>query len=68
MKNLDLNGYGVLEMNAKETNETNGGNGILKWVVDYVVGKLVDNIPAAIDASVQVKQEGGKLSTDMPFK
>lgn len=30
MKNLDLNKYGVQEMNAGEVRETNGGKGILK--------------------------------------
>ncbi|OJX87681.1 MAG: hypothetical protein BGP01_03685 [Paludibacter sp. 47-17] len=68
MKNFDVNKYGVQEMNGEEKKETNGGNGIWKWVVDYVVGKLVDNIPEAIEASNQVKREGGKLCTDMPFK
>ena len=39
MKNFDLNGLGVLEMNAEERRENNGG-----FIVDYLIGKAIDGL------------------------
>jgi len=33
MKNLDLNNYGVQELNAKEMRETDGGADAVDWVL-----------------------------------
>lgn len=40
MKNLDLNGLGVQEMNAEEMNGVNGG----RFIVDYLIGKAIDGL------------------------
>jgi len=46
MKNFDLNGLGVQEMNAEEMRETDGGNVLLflviLTVVTYVMAILVE--------------------------
>ena len=54
MKNLDLNAYGVQEMNAVEMQKTDGG--IWYHVFMTVLG-FVDSYLA--DASMQVMREGG---------
>ncbi|MDR0332325.1 MAG: hypothetical protein LBI15_02575 [Dysgonamonadaceae bacterium] len=47
MKNLDLNAYGVVEMNDAEMREVEGGWGrvgayIIMMLVDYVIGDFDD--------------------------
>jgi len=42
MKNLDLNSYGVQEMNAEEMIIAEGGGGFS--VGDYLIGKAIDTI------------------------
>ena len=37
MKNLDLNGYGVLEMNAEEMKQTDGGSFLVGFIIGFVV-------------------------------
>lgn len=45
MKNLDLNNYGVQEMNAEEMRKTDGGVlAIIVLVVGVVVGALIAHI------------------------
>jgi hypothetical protein len=41
MKNLDLNKYGVQEMNAGEMSDTNGG-GLLLFLILVVASLLLD--------------------------
>ena len=66
MKNLDLNAMGVVEMDAGEMKEVDGG--IWDFILGYIVGKLIDAVPDAVNASCEIKREGGTLCTDMPFK
>jgi len=62
MKNLDLNAYGVSEMNHQEMVETDGGDlfGIVRKVT-IAVSAFTD---AAVKASVQVLKEGGTTVTN----
>ena len=41
MKNLDLNGYGVQEMDAKAVKETNGG--ILPFLIGLAAGAILSD-------------------------
>ncbi len=40
MKNLELNSYGVQEMNVKELNDANGG-GFWEKVAELAVGEII---------------------------
>ena len=54
MKNLDLNGYGVLEMNAEEMKLTEGGGPILALVLlvaSYYALEVVGNPEAHLKAA-----------------
>lgn len=42
MKNLDLNGFGVLEMNATEMRETDGGSFWLGILIGLALSELND--------------------------
>ena len=71
MKNLDLNSYGVQEMDAKAMSEIDGG--FVEFLYEYVTGRSLASdarklTKAAAAAYAQVIQEGGKTCTDMPFK
>jgi len=46
MKNLDLNGFGVQEMNAEEMREINGGN----WFKD--IGEAIGNAIEAVGEAI----------------
>jgi len=70
MKNLDLNNYGVQELNGVEMKETDGG--ILEFVYEYVTGRSLASdarkvTEAAAKAYAQVIAEGGTTSSQMPF-
>ncbi|MFV0471104.1 MAG: hypothetical protein ACK5L7_03585 [Paludibacteraceae bacterium] len=57
MKTLDLNTYGVQEMNAAEMREVNGG-GFFRDAWDFIVGVyewIVDNVRIVVDAAGNVK-------------
>ena len=41
MKNVDLNAYGVEEMNKQEMTETNGGICLASIVVGLIVGLII---------------------------
>ena len=42
MKNLELEGFGLVEMNNKEMLELEGGGGLWSFVYDYTLGKIID--------------------------
>jgi len=42
MKNLDLNGFGVLEMNVVEIENLNGGNAILWFIAGIIASECLD--------------------------
>ena len=42
MKTLDLNAYGVEEMNQQEMGESNGG--IWEWIVGCIIGGMISDL------------------------
>jgi hypothetical protein len=43
MKNLDLNAYGVMEMNQQEMRNANGGIGAVVWlIIGLIVSECLD--------------------------
>lgn len=66
MKGLNLDVYGVQEMNAEEMRKTNGGGlGGLIWDLIQIVWETRKE---TFSAACEIKREGGTLAADMPFK
>ena len=71
MENLDLNAYGVTEMNHQEMVETDGG--IVSFLYELITGRNLAQdvrtvVGEAVKATAQVKAEGGKTMEDFGMK
>jgi lactobin A/cerein 7B family class IIb bacteriocin len=59
MKNLDLNGFGVQEMNAGEMRATEGG--IIPLLVALVVGAIIAVVGVAVALGASVTVNGNQV-------
>lgn len=66
MKNLDLNSYGVQEMDANAMVKVNGG--FYRYILDWIIGEAISSVPEAMGCYALAIKEGGKTCTDMPSK